>query len=85
VLCCLAAAAIAEGAKPSPTPCVNREATEWRAVRDPILDSRSLQYCTGKDCWSLDLATAAITGAANRAPAARALLPTIFSKQSFPD
>ena len=50
-------------------PCVNRDSALWRRVRDPILDARTLQYCTGDDCWSLDLAASAITLVATRAPA----------------
>jgi hypothetical protein len=68
VLCALPTGATADGVKPSPTACVNREHTEWRQVRDPILDAKALQYCTGNDCWSLDLATAAITSVPRRTP-----------------
>ena len=52
----------------SPTPCVNRQATAWRQVRDVVLDSRSLQYCTGNDCWSYDLATRMVTASSRRVP-----------------
>jgi hypothetical protein len=48
----------------APSPCVNREDTWWRDVRDPILDATSLQYCTGADCWTLDLAANTVAAAA---------------------
>jgi len=66
VLLSIAGAASAQPAKQSATACVNREATEWRQVRDPILDDTSLQYCTGDDCWSLDLATNTVRAAPKR-------------------
>jgi hypothetical protein len=47
-------------------PCVNREATWWRAVRDPVLDAGALRYCTGADCWTLDLASNTIAAAPPR-------------------
>jgi len=50
----------------APSPCVNREDTWWRAVRDPILDAASLQYCTGADCWTLDLAANTVAAAPPR-------------------
>jgi hypothetical protein len=65
-------AARADPAVPSPAPCVNREAHAWRQVRDVELDDRTLQYCTGDDCWSFDRATHAVSAAANRLPLAAA-------------
>ena len=50
----------------APDPCVNREDHWWRAARDPILDAASLQYCTGADCWTLDLASNTIAAAPSR-------------------
>jgi hypothetical protein len=49
--------AAAETAKLASAPCVNREKIAWRQVRDPKLDAKTLAYCTGEDCWTLDLAT----------------------------
>lgn len=52
-------------AQPAPdeatTPCVNREKIAWRQVRDASLDAKTLRYCTGEDCWSLDLVKKLIT------------------------
>jgi hypothetical protein len=50
----------------APDPCVNREDHWWRAARDPILDATSLQYCTGADCWVLDLASNTVAAAPSR-------------------
>jgi hypothetical protein len=50
----------------APDPCVNREDTWWRAVRDPILDAAALQYCTGADCWKLDLSSNTVAAAPPR-------------------
>ena len=63
-------AARAEAAKPATAPCVNREATAWRQVRDIVLDASSLQYCTGDDCWSFDLATHTVAAVPKRLPLA---------------
>jgi len=63
--------ALAEPSKPATTACVNRENTEWRQVRDPILDAKSLQYCTGEDCWSLDFGTTLVSAAPKRPLAKR--------------
>ena len=38
------------------SPCVNREKTEWRQVRDAAIEGDALRYCTGDDCWSMKLA-----------------------------
>lgn len=37
------------------SPCVNREKTEWRQVRDAAIEGDALRYCTGEDCWSMKL------------------------------
>ncbi len=55
--------------KPSPTPCVNREKVGWRQVRDVVLEAKTLQYCTGDDCWSLELGTNKVVPVARRPPA----------------
>lgn len=52
----------------APAPCVNSGQGAWRDVRDPILDAKSLRYCTGADCWSLDLATGVVSSAPARPP-----------------
>lgn len=54
----------------APAPCVNREDQWWRPVRDPLLDASALWYCTGADCWRLDLASNTIAPAPAR-PAVR--------------
>lgn len=46
----------------SPTPCVNRGGGLVRAIKDIELYPGSLQYCTGADCWSFDLATRTVAG-----------------------
>jgi len=43
------------------SPCVNREKTEWRQVRDAAIEGQALRYCTGEDCWSLNLASNTVT------------------------
>jgi hypothetical protein len=54
------------GVADAPGPCVNREDHWWRPARDPIVDAKSLQYCTGADCWTLDLASNTIAAALSR-------------------
>jgi|GEM_PF-6141844 len=56
----------AETAKLASAPCVNREKIAWRQVRDPKLDAKTLAYCTGEDCWTLDLAANTAAAAAKR-------------------
>lgn len=67
-MCAIAGPALAESPAwvDAPAPCVNRESQWWRAVRDPILDATSLQYCTGADCWTLDLAANTVAPAPPR-------------------
>ena len=51
-------------------PCVNSGRGAVRYVRDPILDAKSLRYCTGVDRWSLDLRDqGAVASAPTRPPA----------------
>jgi hypothetical protein len=61
--------AAADAPRPAPAPCVNRELTEWRQVRDVALDGKALAFCTGDDCWSFDLATRQVSAAPARPPA----------------
>ena len=61
-------AARADGPRPAPDPCVNRETTAWRQVRDATLGTTSLDYCTGDDCWTMALATTVVTNVPKRAP-----------------
>jgi DNA-binding beta-propeller fold protein YncE len=58
--------ALAEPAKEATSPCVNRENIAWRQVRDAKLDGKSLLYCTGEDCWALDLAANTVAAAPRR-------------------
>ena len=50
----------------SPTPCVNRSDSLYRGIWDAELRPGALQYCTGDDCWALDLATRAFTALPGR-------------------
>jgi hypothetical protein len=54
------AASLAYADPTSPTPCVNRAKDGWRELRDTVVDANSLRFCTGDDCWSMDLASSKI-------------------------
>jgi hypothetical protein len=53
----------------SPTPCVNRGGGLVRPVQDIEIYPGSLQYCTGADCWSFDLATRTVAALPGYVPA----------------
>lgn len=56
----------------APSPCVNRGVREGarRTMHDATATNGALAYCTGEDCWSLDLATSAFTSIPTIKPAA---------------
>jgi hypothetical protein len=63
-------AALANPPVDAPAPCVNRGLPLVRPIHDVALDARTLQFCTGNDCWTLDRATNAVAAAPRVAPAA---------------
>jgi DNA-binding beta-propeller fold protein YncE len=59
--------------KDAPAPCVHRgsAASTVRFVTHVELTATTLDYCTGDDCWSYDLAKRVVTSMPSRAPGPR--------------
>src|SRR5512140_592219 len=62
-------AALADAPKDAPAPCVNRGGGLVRPIHDVTLDAKTLAFCTGDDCWTLDRATNAVAAAPKVIPA----------------
>jgi hypothetical protein len=62
-------AALANPPVDAPAPCVNRGSPLVRPIHDVAIDARTLRFCTGNDCWTLDRATNAVAAASNVAAA----------------
>jgi DNA-binding beta-propeller fold protein YncE len=62
-------AALADPPANAPAPCVNRGLALVRPIHDVALDAKTLRFCTGDDCWTLDRATNAVAAAPKVAPA----------------
>jgi hypothetical protein len=50
-------------------PCVNRGIPLVRPIHDVALDAKTLRFCTGDDCWTLDRSTNVVAAAPKAAPA----------------
>lgn len=62
-------AALADAPKDAAAPCVNRGGALVRQIHDVVLDAKTLAFCTGDDCWTLDRATNAVAAAPKVTPA----------------
>lgn len=62
-------AVLADVPKDAAAPCVNRGGGLLRPIHDVALDDKTLAFCTGDDCWTLDRATNAVAAAPKVAPA----------------
>jgi hypothetical protein len=62
-------AALADPPSDAAAPCVNRGGALVRKVHDVAIDAKTLKFCTGDDCWTLDRATNAVTAAPKVTPA----------------
>jgi hypothetical protein len=65
----VAAVALADPPKDAAAPCVNRGGGLVRRIHDVALDAKTLKFCTGDDCWTLDRATNAVAAAPKVTPA----------------